>query len=63
MVRINQLALQLESNRNWEEQWTVLPAGSRKNITWAFARLCVRAARVTAPRTKPDERDPCNLNR
>lgn len=48
-MRVDQLALRLENNEKWRQLWVVLPPDSRKTVTRALARLCVRAARVTTP--------------
>ena len=45
-MRTDQLALRLEDKKKWQQLWTALPPDSQKSVARAFARLCVRTAKV-----------------
>lgn len=63
-MRTDQLALQLEDTGTFVRQWSTLPTESRKTIARIYARLCVRAAKVSAPvGTEKGHSEPCTQNR
>jgi len=63
-MRTNQLALRLEDTSQIAKLWMSLPASSRMSVARAYARLCVRAAKVVAPvREQKGGGEPCSLKR
>jgi hypothetical protein len=62
-MRTNQLALRLEDNKKSQQLWAALSPETRNSIARAYARLCVRAARVMPEPSKRKGTDECNLNR